>query len=118
VTERPTPRLWPHERWIVNIVLSRQEQASRNPANKRLHETYGEVGFSLLVAATCGTFGAGVVMVLGVIVLFASGPLGTSERAGYWVIALGYMLQILPVVRMVQTSRAGRAYRSRTSRPH
>lgn len=76
-----------------------------------MESNYGTAGIELLAAAWSTGVSAAVVCLLGIVLLFVSGEMGTLGAAALALMGLGAIGELLPIVRARQASKAGRLWR-------
>lgn len=106
----PGHHLLPHERWFAAYILERQ-RTHRTPAILLMEQNYGPLGVSLWAAAMSTVLPAALMVVSGIAFMLTSGGGGTLLTLGYWLDGFGVILVLLGLIRTVQGSRAGRAFR-------
>jgi len=111
--ESTAGRRWllPHERWLGRFA---GWVADPPPGGKRwaFQQNYGPEGDIFLAAATADQIAAVTFLLIGVILLGASGSKGPTAAAGYWLIAIAVFTALLGGVRALQLSHGGRAFRA------
>jgi UPF0716 family protein affecting phage T7 exclusion len=111
---KPSHYLLPHERWFAGVILERQ-RTHRTRAVVRMQGNYGPEGI-MLMASGLATIIPGVIVALsGLAILYAS--IGDHSLAGIasYLMGLGAAAVVAGEIRVIQASRAGRAFRG--SRP-
>jgi hypothetical protein len=103
--------LVPHERCAARWILRRQ-QNHRTPAIEKMQANYGPEGIELLAIAAITGFGAALVVLAGMALLFVSGGQGTLGVAAYVVMGMGASGEFLPSVRSIQAAKAGKEWRN------
>jgi hypothetical protein len=112
-------RLLPHERWLARWgargrARSRALRGDPPPGGSRwaIEQNYGPVGDILGPAYVGDLCGGLLVGLLGAILLGVSLAQGTLGTAGGCIFLLGIVLVLLGIVRAVQLSHAGKAFRA------
>jgi hypothetical protein len=112
-TEQRAPsRHWllPQERWFGRF-LTRHEANPPLPQQVRFQQNYGPDGNLFFAAAGVDTLAGGVMGLSGAL-LASITQHGLPAAIGYWLAGAGILSAVLGIVRGLQVSRAGKAFRA------
>lgn len=102
--------LTPYERWASRKYVNKIETSSL-PVDQRLEQKYGPTGVALIGAGYGASAFGGLVVVVGIVSLIASGAYPAMETIGWIFLVVGLVMALLGFVRLGQASRAGAAFR-------
>lgn len=112
---RPKPQtrhhLLPHERLAVTWMLERQ-QTHRTTAIVCDERNYGPEGVILMGAALSSAVPGAMIVILGMVIMFASFNHNPVLAIAHVVMIIGVVLVVLPMLRILQASSEGRAFRN------
>jgi hypothetical protein len=110
--QRAASRRWllPQERWFDRF-LTHHEANPPLPQQARFQQNYGPDGIVFFAAAGVDILAGAAMGISGA--LLASITLhGMPAAIGYWLAAAGILSAVLGIIRGLQGSRAGRAFRA------
>ena len=102
--------LLPQERWCDRF-LTRHEANPPLPERARFQQNYGPDGDVFIAAAGVDAIGGGIVGFGGVL-LASLTQHGLPAAVGHWLAEAGIVPALLGIIRALQGSRAGRAFRA------
>jgi hypothetical protein len=111
MTEAKGPLLLPHERWFANAGFLNKEAPEGSPKWRTLQQL-GPKGVALLMAFFADFVLGWLLVIVTFILDFASGGKGTLRHITLYVLLAGILIIIFSVIRRVQSSSAGRKFRS------
>jgi hypothetical protein len=110
--QRAASRRWllPQERWFDRF-LTHHAASPQLPQQARFRQNYGPDGIVCFAAAGVDIL-AGAAMGISGTVLASITQHGMPAAVGYWLGAAGILSAVLGIIRGLQGSRAGRAFRA------
>jgi hypothetical protein len=106
--------LLPHERWFARLVLAQQRRRPTRTA-LRLERKYGPEGNALLSAAHADMLPGCLTYFAGTALMILSGGQAYLAGIGLALYVIGLALVIGGGIRAIQSTRAGRTFRSSRS---
>lgn len=115
--QRVRARYWllPHERWVVRWAERvRARRVAQLPGPRRLavQQNYGPDGDVLIVAALADLEIGGFLGIGGVVVANLAGGQEILSGIGDWLAVAGILSAMIVFPRLIQLSRAGKAFRA------
>lgn len=106
----PGHRLFPHERWLVAFGVRRRRETPSLRSSK-VDRNYGPVGVALFNAGMATGLPGGVIGMVGLILLLASGGRRPLVTIAYWTMGMSAVLLFLGILRLIQVTDAGKRFR-------